>query len=136
MALRAIFAVAALMLAATPALAGPKPVNARISPHGGDPETTFRVGFTAPKSRSYTITLELDGDGGHDCATSASRSVAHAESGERAHRRFVPQSRWCRGRWIGTVYMTDSAPCDKTVHPCSGMPGPGVFVGRFRFRIR
>jgi hypothetical protein len=123
------------MVAVTAAPAGAKPVNARISPHGGGPGTTFRVGFTAPKPRSYTITLELDG-GGNDCATSASRFVAHATRGERAHRRFVPESRWCRGRWIGTVYMADRVPCDKTAHPCSGMPGPGLPIGRFHFRVR
>jgi hypothetical protein len=126
---------AAVGLAAAPAAAWGKPVSARISPHGGHPGTVFRVGFTAPKSRSYTITLELDGSG-HDCATSASRFVAQAKSGERAHRRFVPENQWCRGRWIGTVYMADRVPCDKTGHPCSGMPGPGVPIGGFRFRVR
>jgi hypothetical protein len=132
---RSAIVVAGLALAVAPATAWGKPVNARISPHGGQPDTVFRVGFTAPKQRSFTITLELDGDG-HDCATSASRFVAQAKRGERVHRRFVPESRWCRGRWIGTVYMADSVPCDKTGHPCSGMPGPGLPIGHFRFRVR
>jgi hypothetical protein len=140
MAHRVAVAVAAAVLAAAPAAAEAKPVNARISPHGGHPDTVFRVGFTAPKpsgkhgrvTRSYGISLELDG-GGEGCATFASRFVSKARTGERVHRRFVPEGEWCRGRWIGTVFMDASVPCD---HLCPAMPAGGSPIGHFHFRIR
>ena len=134
-------AVAAAVLAVTPALAEAKPVNARISPHGGDPVTVFRVGFTAPKAtgkhgdatRSYRISLELDG-GGEGCASFSNRFVPKARAGERVHRRFVPTTQWCRGRWMGTVFMEEVVPCD---HFCPAMPDPGgTPIARFHFRIR
>jgi hypothetical protein len=129
-----------VVLAAAPAAAEAKPVNARISPHGGHPATVFRVGFTAPKpsgkhgrvTRSYSISLELDG-GGEGCTSFATRSVEKARAGERVHRRFVPDREWCRGRWIGTVFMDASVPCD---HLCPGMPAGGSPIGQFHFRIR
>jgi hypothetical protein len=135
-----IAAVLALAVTPAPAAAAAKPVNARISPHGGHPDTVFRVGFTAPKpsgkhgrvTRSYSISLELDG-GGEGCASFARRSVEEASTGERVHRRFVPDGGWCRGRWLGTVFMDASAPCDDL---CPGMPAGGSPIGHFHFRIR
>jgi hypothetical protein len=128
------------MLAVTPALADAKPVNARISPNGGDPVTVFRVGFTAPKpagkhgdvTRSYSISLELDG-GGEGCMSFASRFVPKAKARERVHRRFVPDPQWCRGRWIGTVFIEETVPCDRF---CPAMPSGGSPIAQFHYRIR
>jgi hypothetical protein len=128
------------MLGATPAPAEAKPVNARISPHSGHPDTVFRVGFTAPKptakhgrvTRSYSISLELDG-GGDGCTAFASRFIPKAGAGDRVHRRFVPEGEWCQGRWIGTVFMDEAAPCD---HFCPASPSGGTSIAQLRFRIR
>ena len=140
MARRCAMAAAVLAVAVMPSAASAKPVNARISPHGGHPDTTFRVGFTAPKAagrhgdvtRSYSIALELDG-GGEGCATDASRFIPKARKGERVHRRFVPEPSWCRGRWIGTVFMDDVVACD---HFCPARPSGGTPIAQFHFRIR
>jgi hypothetical protein len=137
---RSAAAIAAVVLGATPASAEAKPVNARISPHGGHPNTTFRVGFTAPKptgkhgraTRSYSISLELDG-GGESCTTFARRFIPKASAGERVHRRFVPEGEWCRGRWIGTVFMDEVVPCD---HFCPASPSGGTPIAQFHYRIR
>ena len=140
MARRLLLATAALALAATPAPAAAKPVNARISPHGGQPDTVFRVGFSAPKptgrhgriTRTYDISLELDG-AGDGCTEFASRFIPKARAGERVHRRFVPNRGWCRGRWIGTVGMEESFPCEVN---CPAMPSGGAPIAEFHFRVR
>jgi hypothetical protein len=143
MALRRALIAAALALAATPAAAAAKPVNPRISPHGGHPDTVFRVGFTAPKptgkhgqiTRNYRISLTLDG-GGKGCTSFAERFVDTAKAGERVHRRFVPETPWCRGLWIGTVGMEENTPCNKFDKPCPGMPSGGAPIAQFHFRVR
>jgi hypothetical protein len=140
MARRFVAVSAAVALMVTPAAAAAKPVKARISPQAGHPDTVFRVGFTAPKpagkhgrvTRSYSISLELDG-GGENCTSFATRFIERAKAGERVHRRFVPEGEWCRGRWIGTVFMDASVPCDRF---CPAMPSGGTPIARFRYRVR
>ena len=143
MARRFVAATAALALVATPAMAATKPVKARISPHGGHPDTVFRVGFSAPEPagrdhgvvREYFIGLGFDGDP-NGCTSSASRSITKAKEGERVHRRFVPDAAWCRGRWSGTISVDTFIPCDPGDHFCSGMPSDQRTIARFHYAVR
>ena len=135
---RVVALLAALGLSASAAVAQPA-VNAHITPKRGHPDTTFRVGFTAPQTaghqgvyeRSYSVELSVRGRG---CAQSAATEVTQATAGRRVRVWFKPASRWCLGRGRGSISMTEGPYCNPP-DPCPEFPTRTSEIAQVDFRV-